>query len=213
MKEVWKDIYFEENNIIYDYRGLYQISNLGRIKSLTRISMQNHVIKERILKYRIVINNYCQVSLYKDNKCKQFYVHRLVAHMFIPNPYNLSEVNHKNENQLNNCAYNLEWCHREYNNNYGTRNKRISSKMKYRKNNLKKLIARYNISWELIDIKYQFEYTEMGFSKQGIYQCCYGNQKTVKLGTEKFIFKYIDDVLDEEVKKYIIKYKQIKIGE
>lgn len=53
-------------------------------------------------------------------------VHRLVAKTFIDNPNNLQQVNHKDENKLNNCVYNLEWCDNKYNVNYGTRNKRIS---------------------------------------------------------------------------------------
>ena len=68
--------------------------------------------------------------LYKDGKKKRYLVHRLVAIAFIPNPNNYKEVNHKDENPSNNNVKNLEWCTREYNNNYGTRNKKASEKKK-----------------------------------------------------------------------------------
>lgn len=94
MEEIWKDIYFEENGIIYDYKEIYQVSNLGRVKSLERLDSNRHKVKERILKagndkgYRFVI-------LYKNGK-KRFYVHRLVAQVFLPNPENKPFVDHIN---------------------------------------------------------------------------------------------------------------------
>lgn len=68
---------------------------------------------------------YLKVTLSVDNVKHQKQLHRLVAEAFIPNPFNLPEVNHKDENPLNCCVDNLEWCTAEYNSNYGTRNKRI----------------------------------------------------------------------------------------
>ena len=64
---------------------------------------------------------YLQVILYKDGKVKHYGVHRLIAEAYIPNPNNLPQVNHKDENKTNNCLQNLEWCDAKYNNNYGTR--------------------------------------------------------------------------------------------
>ena len=95
--------------------GLYQVSNLGRVKSLENRS--NHK-KEKILTMKIR-NQYCGITLYKDSWYKNFSIHRLVAEAFIPNPDDLPEVNHKDENKLNNCASNLEWCNKKYNINYG----------------------------------------------------------------------------------------------
>ena len=92
--------------------GLYQVSNLGRVKSLENRS--NHK-KEKILASHIR-NQYYGVALYRDSN---YTIHRLVAEAFIPNPDNLPEVNHKDENKLNNCADNLEWCDKKYNINYG----------------------------------------------------------------------------------------------
>ena len=102
------------------YEGLYEISNLGRVKSLK-------YGKERIMKPGKDGNGYLLVHLYKNGKPKMFKVHRLVAEAFIPNPFDFSEINHINEDKTNNIVSNIEWCNRLYNSNFGTRNKRIAS--------------------------------------------------------------------------------------
>ena len=104
------------------YEGLYEVSNLGRVKSLN----YNHTGKEKILKSNKV-KGYLQVTLFKNGKMKYFKVHRLVATSFIPNPMGLPEVNHKDEVKINNVVSNLEWCSAKYNSNFGSRNKRIAS--------------------------------------------------------------------------------------
>ena len=116
MEEIWKEI--------VGYDGLYQISNLGRVKSLGN----NKTKKEKILKSSVDGDGYLFVKLYKNRKFKSFIVHRLVAEAFIQNPNNLPQVNHKDENKQNNCVQNLEWCTVKYNVNYGTRNKRVAEK-------------------------------------------------------------------------------------
>lgn len=102
MQEIWKDI--------KDYEGLYQISNLGRVKSLPKIRKANHdyISKEKYLKFGG--KRYNIVVLYKNKKAKTFTVHKLVALHFIDNPENKSCVNHKDGNKLNNNVHNLEWC-------------------------------------------------------------------------------------------------------
>lgn len=112
MKEIWKDI--------KGYEGLYQISNLGRVKSF-RESTKYGMQKEYILKPSLINSGYYVVTLYATNKRKRkFQVHRLAADAFICNNNNFPCVNHKDENKLNNCVENLEWCTYQYNNNYGT---------------------------------------------------------------------------------------------
>lgn len=92
--EVWKKI--------EGFSGYY-ISNIGRVRSIKRG-------KEKILKAKINKYGYYEVALQTDDyKQKMKRVHRLVAEAFIPNPSNLSEVNHKDENKLNNNVDNLEW--------------------------------------------------------------------------------------------------------
>lgn len=142
MEEIWKDIYFKERGKTYDYRGLYQISSKGRIKSLEKIyySGRNHNLKkiqlEQILSPSTDKGGYKKIVLNNNGKKKTMLIHRLVAHMFIPNPHNYIIVNHKDENPSNNYVENLEWCTQEYNCNYGSRNKRIGEKQNGEKNHM-----------------------------------------------------------------------------
>lgn len=121
MNEEWRDI--------KGYEGLYQVSNYGRVRSVARIvTWKNNQLKSyksRIMKVRQK-NGYYTVSLYKDFNSRDIRVHRLVGEAFIPNPENLPFINHIDENKLNNRVENLEWCTRQYNNNYGSRNHKIS---------------------------------------------------------------------------------------
>lgn len=128
--EIWKTIKNYEN---------YEVSNFGNVRK-----------KSNNFRMKLFSNNegYIQVNLgYKKDEngnyltrinkngeekrvCYVPLVHRLVAEAFIPNPKNLPEVNHKDENKANNCVENLEWCSKTYNLNYGTRNKKHSEYLK-----------------------------------------------------------------------------------
>ena len=109
MKEIWKDI--------KEYEGLYQVSNLGRVKNLYTNS---------ILKGCKHINGYLGVTLSKNGSKSTKKIHRLVAQAFISNTENKSQVNHIDENKTNNMISNLEWVTAKENSNHGTRNERIS---------------------------------------------------------------------------------------
>lgn len=111
--EIWK--------AIEGYEGLYQVSTEGQVRSLGN----NKSRKTKILKQSTDSSGYKQIGLHKNGKCKTYLVHRLVAQTFIPNPNNLPQVNHKDEDKINNHVSNLEWCTQEYNNNYGTHNQRV----------------------------------------------------------------------------------------
>lgn len=106
MKEIWKPI--------KNYENLYEISNLGNVKSLDRVIISKNgvkkLIKGKINKLGLTHSGYVSVSLYKNSEQKIFRVHRLVAEAFIPNPNNLPQVNHIDENKENNNVDNLEWC-------------------------------------------------------------------------------------------------------
>ena len=114
IEEVWKPIQgFEE---------LYEVSNLGHIRSL-------RFNKKHILKAQLNNCGYLIAHLRKDNKLYQRLVHRLVAFAFVKNtnPEKFIEVNHIDESKTNNAAANLQWCTHAYNINYGTRGARQSA--------------------------------------------------------------------------------------
>ena len=107
MNEVWKDI--------KGYEGLYQVSNLGRIKSLYGWNGHRYLEREKILKPtskydKRVSYPRAVIKLIKGKDKKDYKVHRLVAQAFIPNPQNKPQVNHIDGNPLNNRIENLEWC-------------------------------------------------------------------------------------------------------
>lgn len=118
-EEEWRDI--------QGYEGYYQVSNLGRVRSLDRYKSwmgTKAFVKGRILKGGKNQKGYRQVLLSKDGKSIAYIVHRLVAQAFIHNPNNLPFINHKDEVKDNNNVDNLEWCDNVYNCNYGTAQKR-----------------------------------------------------------------------------------------
>lgn len=161
--EVWKDI--------EGYEGLYQVSNKGRVKSLGNGKSNNS--KERTLKLTKNKDGYLKISLFKNGKIKSYLVHRLVATTFIPNPDNLSEINHIDENKENNCANNLEWCNRIYNINYGTAMERSS------RSRTKSVIGVNKVSGLILSFKSAQE-AEMqtGVNHCNIYKCCNGKLKS-----------------------------------
>lgn len=113
----------EEFRDIKGYEGLYQVSNLGNVKSLNYMKTG----KERLLTPHIVGSGYLNISL--GRKFRQ-YIHRLVAETFLPNPNNLPQVNHLDENKQNNCVDNLCWVTNKENVQYskGTKIKCIDLK-------------------------------------------------------------------------------------
>lgn len=120
MEEVWKDI--------EGYEGRYQVSNLGRVRSLSlgKIAKFRREHEGRVLKPYLTRYGYYLVDLYYETKKKRHYlVHRLVAQAFIPNPDNLPQINHKNEQKTDNRVENLEWCSLVYNLTYNDRQKRV----------------------------------------------------------------------------------------
>lgn len=109
---------------IAGYEGLYLVSDEGEVVALPKVVKTHYRTahrKAKPIKIHLRGKNglmYAFASLSKDGKTKAYSVHRLVAQAFIPNPDNLPEVNHKDENPLNNRVENLEWCTRQYNIDY-----------------------------------------------------------------------------------------------
>lgn len=120
MCEIWKDV--------VGYEGFYEVSNYGRIKSLSKKAKNKNgyrITKEKIMKNVLKNNGYSAITLYKNKKSKTYLIHRLVAQAFINNPHDYPCINHKDENKLNNRIDNLEWCTPKYNNNYGLHNEKM----------------------------------------------------------------------------------------
>ena len=163
---------------VKDFEGLYEVSDLGNVKSL---------ITNRLLSIRPNgKEEYCQVSLTKNKRMYTKKVHRLVAEAFVPNPNGYQYVNHKDEQKKNNVASNLEWCTFEYNVNYGTRNERGA---KARINNPKrsKIVEQYDLNGNLINVFPSLNEANRvtGKSLWTLSNFCQGKQKD-----KKFIWKY-----------------------
>lgn len=119
------------------YEGYYEVDQFGRVYGLERIIKVNDngrnyekPIAGKQLKQSMHTKGYKTVSLTKDGKTKNLFVHRLVAEAFIPNVDNLPMVNHKDEDKTNNFVENLEWCTNDYNINYGTARRRQAKKIR-----------------------------------------------------------------------------------
>ena len=185
-KEVWKDI--------KGYEGLYQVSNLGRVKSLAHVTIRKNgsklPVKERILKPSTTPDGYLRVELFRSGKRKIMNIHRLVYEVFHKNPENKPCVNHIDENKTNNMASNLEWCTAKENCNHGTRNKRIAKS----KN---KSVAQYTPNGKLIKIWQSILEVEkhLGFSHGNISKVTRGKQKTAY----GYVWKYVEE--EEDIEK------------
>lgn len=158
--EEWKDI--------PEFEG-YQVSNLGRIKSLERINVLGRRVKEKILKPLISRNGYYLIGLYKNSIQKFYYVHRLVWIAFngqIPEGY---EINHLNEVKSNNRLENLNLVTHKENINFGTRTEKCS-----------KSVLQFTLEDILIKEYPSINQVarETGFSQGNICACCNGKRKT-----------------------------------
>ncbi len=143
--EIWKDI--------EGYEGLYQISNLGKVKSYDRPKWSGtkfYTLKSRILKFGISKNGYPLVVLYTD-KGTTHSLHRLVAQSFVQNPNNFSVVMHKDDNKLNARADNLMWGEQTENlSDVYKRNLRTAVKNYGKNNKLSKRVCQYTMEGDLI---------------------------------------------------------------
>ena len=182
--EIWKPI--------SGYEGFYEVSNLGRIRSLERIvecsDGRKRKIKDRTLKGSSYSGGYSGVTLHKDGCAKFVNIHRIVAEAFVPNPLEKEEVNHKDENPSNNHASNLEWVTHKENINYGTRTERareattkLQGKAVQQFSKDGKLVAEY----ESISIAYR----ATGAFISNIVKCARGEYKTAG----GYIWKYKDE--------------------
>ena len=182
--EEWKDV--------VGYEGLYKVSNLGNVLSLIQK-------KPRLLKPGKNNKGYLLVDLQVFKEHKRFLVHRLVAKAFIPNPYNLPQVNHKDECKTNNRVENLEWCSGTYNMNYGSAKYRISKILTNRKD-LSKPVFQFDKNGKFI-----CEYPstseakrKTGINEGNICRVCQGERKSAG----NFVWKYKNDYFSQILAEY-----------
>ena len=215
MKEEWRDI--------EGYEGYYQVSNFGRVKSLDRIQTQkrgnkyyNRKYKSQIIKSYLTHKGYCAIGVTKNNKHKNFAVHRLVAKAFIPNPKNKPQVNHIDGNKENNRVDNLEWNTGSENLKHAYKNKLKLCTKKHRetakyqcKKNFNKKVLQYNLNgnfikeWNSITDASNF----YNISISSITQCCQGILKS----SYKYIWKYKTTDFPLIIPNYTKQYKCIPV--
>lgn len=193
MKEIWKDI--------EGYKGIYQVSTLGRVKSVGRIlSYKNHQDREQkeTIMHPYKSRDYLGIVLYSCGKRKSFLVHRLVADTFIPNIENKEEVNHKNGNKHDNRVENLEWVTHSENNLhcYQVLKRKPSCLGKFGcESPRSKPVVRINISTNEKTIYSSLTEAaeENNTNITSIWACCSGRQKLCK----KYKWEYLKGNVDE----------------
>lgn len=159
LKEEWKDI--------QGFEGFYQVSNLGRIKSLSRGNK-----KERIRIPRAANNGYLYVVLSKGNKAHTIRIHKEVAKAFIPNPYNYNTINHKNLDKSDNCISNLEWLPLKDNILHAKDNGKNNRKPIYQCDKDGSIIREWESAWAV--------QLELGYFSTLISRCCRGKMNSYK---------------------------------
>ena len=156
MTEIWKDI--------EDYEGKYEVSNLGRIKSLKRLDSIGKPIKERILKSSSW-HGYLKIRLCKNGKTHSFRINRLVAIHFVANPDSKPQVNHIDGNKTNNSVTNLEWNNSSENLTHASKNGLLKPFSKLTKEEVKSIRALKDkgISQENIGKMFNISRREVGY--------------------------------------------------
>ena len=186
--EEWRDIVIMQDGKVYDFTNLYQVSNIGRVRSL-------NYRRWGVMKVLKPHDNggYLDVMLCKNGEHKRFLIHRLVSTMFIPNddPVHKTQVNHINENRQDNRVENLEWVTPKENVNHGTRNERASKKMTNGKNSKKVICIETGEVFESINEIQR----RLGLAQNSICRCCNGTQGTCG----KLHWKFYSDYLIEQL--------------
>lgn len=173
--EVWKDV--------VGFEGFYKVSNKGNVYSVGRKDALGRKQGGLKLKPSYDKDGYSQVSLYKNGIVKRKLTHRLVAEAFIPDANGFSQVNHRDEVKDNNNVENLEWCDARYNTNYGTRNERLSKKV--RAVNVK--------TGEVLTFNSTQEAGRKGYDQSGVAKACKGAFYACGHAYRGYIWQYYEE--------------------
>lgn len=201
MEEIWRNV--------KDFEGLYQVSNLGRVRSLDHYVNSNggvRLVKGVLIKPKIDSGGYMRVTLHKNDTHKNYQLHRLVG-MTFPDliewtecakgkPFNKLQINHKDENPSNNNINNLQWCVVEDNLIYGTRLDRIKEKLINGKKS--KSVSQYTIDGQFV-AEYPSiaeAYRQTHILSSYICKCLKGYDKFETAGG--YIWKYTSNSLDDK---------------
>ena len=171
------------------YEMFYEVSDKGRIRSLDRVTVfKDGRIRKfygKILECSTVNNSgYLTIGLHNNGNSKTFLVHRIVAEAFIKNPHLCNEVNHIDQNKLNNSANNLEWCTHRENVNHGDEIERGAKKQR-------RSFRQIDLNGKLIKIWNGFKQMqrETGIQRKSVYDCCIGKRESY-MG---FRWEYVED--------------------
>lgn len=185
-----EDLPNEEWRDVVGYEGLYQVSNMGRVKMLERKVLANksiRTIKEHLIKQNFSEKKYLNICLWHKNKGKTFFVHKLVLNAFKPKESDDLECNHLNEIRTDNRIENLEWISHMDNLKYGSRAEKHRKAMTNHISMSKKVVQ-LSLSGDFIAEYPSLREAErvLGFPMSNIKECCKGRYKS----THGFIFKY-----------------------
>lgn len=211
MKEEWRTI--KETN------GRYSVSNLGNVKrnehytivspTSTHTNSLKMFYKERKLNPYLNKDGYYVVRLQlEDRVTRTVSVHRLVAEAFIPNPNNYPQINHIDENKVNNNTNNLEWCTAKYNANHGARKEKLRKTSGIR-------VAQYDLQGNLIKIWDSVSQASQSFGAKTtacIRRVC--KKESGRLTYRGYVWKYVDSKVigDSSLKEQILQNKQLLIN-
>lgn len=192
-EEIWKDIYYfnEPTNEWIDYRGLYQVSNFGRVRSLDRTVKSGkcgvRIYKGKYLKTSKDEKGYLHVQLSKDGIYKNHRISRLVYFTFNPDADTKLQVNHIDEDKSNNRLDNLNLMTAKENCNWGTRSERFIKKIRNHKS-MSKSVLQFDKNGNFIKewISTQEVSRILKLLQPNIWKCCHGERKTCG----GFIWKY-----------------------
>ena len=142
----------------------YEVSNLGKVRNIK---------SGRMLKPHLNHNGYLKHHLYRHDKQKELFLHRIIAIAFIDNPGKKPQVNHIDENKLNNDLSNLEWCTERENAIHGTRTKRVAEKLSQK-------VIQLDLNDNILNVFKSMRQAERetGIDATSISACCNGKRKS-----------------------------------